>query len=136
MTNELEDDDCITEFVLGGAKNYGYVTKHGKITCKVRGFSLNYRGSLPLNYQIMKNNILEEILHPLDERYETMVVNSTHFVRDPVQKRIRTETQTKKYGLVFDKRMLEPGTFKSFPYGYESIELNHQDRINIETLLL
>lgn len=121
MTNELEDDDYITEFVSGGAKNYGYVTKHGKITCKVRGFSLDYRGLLQLNYQIMKGNILEEILHPLDERRKTMVVNPTHFVRDPVQKLIRTETQTKKYSLVFDKRVLEPGTFKSFPYGYESI---------------
>lgn len=82
----------------------------------------------------MKQNVLEEILHPLDERRETMVVNPTHFVRDPVQRKIRTETQTKKYGLVFDKRVLEPGTFKSYPYGNERVELNDQDLINIDTL--
>ena len=57
-------------------------------------------------------------------------------VRDPVQKRIRTDTQTKKYGLVFDKQVLKPGTFKSYPYGYERVELNHQDMLNVDTLLL
>lgn len=76
----------------------------------------------------------QNILHPLDERRKTMVVNPTHFIRDPVQKKIRTETQTKKYGLVFDKRVLEPGTFKSYPYGHERVELNDQDLINIDTL--
>ena len=39
MTNELDEGDYIVEFVSGGAKNYGYATKHGKIVCKVRGFS-------------------------------------------------------------------------------------------------
>lgn len=67
------------------------------------------------------------------ERRETMVVNPTHFVRDPVQKKIRTETQTKKYGLVFDRRVLEPGTFKSHLYGYERVELNDQDLNSIDT---
>lgn len=84
----------------------------------------------------MKQNILEEILHLIDERRETMVVNPTHFVRDPVQKKIRTETQTKKYGLVFDGRVLEPETFKSHLYGYENVALNDQDLINIDTFLL
>lgn len=65
-----------------------------------------------------------------------MVVNPTHFVSDPVQKKNRTGTQAKKYGLVFDKRVLEPGTFKSYPYGYERVELNDQDLINIDILLL
>lgn len=27
MTSELNEDDYITEFVSGGAKNYGYLTK-------------------------------------------------------------------------------------------------------------
>lgn len=70
----------------------------------------------------MKQNILEEILHLIDERRETMVVNPTHFVRDPVQKKIRTETQTKKYGLVFDGRVLEPEIFESkFAHGIDLI---------------
>lgn len=107
-----------------------------KTVCKVRGFSLNVRGSLRLNFEVMKNNILKEIFHPLDERCESRIVNCTHFVREPVQKRIRTDTQTKKYGLVFDKCVLEPVTFKSYPYGYERVELINQDMLNVDTLLL
>ena len=33
MTNELEGEDHIVEFVSGGAKNYGYTTKGGKKEC-------------------------------------------------------------------------------------------------------
>ena len=116
-TNALDDEDYITEFVSVGAKNYGYVTKKSKTVYRVRGFSLDVCGSLQLNYEVIKNNILEEILHPLNERRETSNVNPTHFMRDPLQKRIRTDTQIKKYGLVFDKRVLQPGTFKLYPYG-------------------
>ena len=47
MTNELEGDDHIVEFVSGGAKNYGYRTKNGKVECKVKGFKLNVRGGGP-----------------------------------------------------------------------------------------
>ena len=58
MTDEL-DGDVITEFVSGGAKNYGYTTRQGKVVCKVRGFTLNVRGAAVLNFQTMKDNILE-----------------------------------------------------------------------------
>ena len=43
MTDEL-DDDIVTEFVSAGAKKYGYMTREGKVTCNVRGFTLNVRG--------------------------------------------------------------------------------------------
>ena len=67
MTNELNEDDYITEFVSGSAKNYGYLTKQGKSCCKVRRFILNYRGSWYPNYEVMKQNVLEEITDPLGE---------------------------------------------------------------------
>ena len=41
FTDEI-GGDAIVEFCSGGAKNYGYLTKKGKVECKVRGFSLNY----------------------------------------------------------------------------------------------
>ena len=36
MTNELNDNDVITEFTSAGPKNYGYKTRQGKVCCKVR----------------------------------------------------------------------------------------------------
>ena len=41
MTNELNDNDVITEFTSAGPKNYGYKTRQGKVCCKVRGLTLN-----------------------------------------------------------------------------------------------
>ena len=58
MTYEL-DGDVLTEFVSGGAKNYRYTTRQGKVVCKVRGFTLNVRGAAVLNFQTIKDNILE-----------------------------------------------------------------------------
>ena len=79
---------------------------------------------------MIKQNILDEIQHPLDEARKTEIINPVHFVRDPVEKKIRTETQIKSYRLVFDKRVMDNGTFRSLPYGYirlddEDMELNN-----------
>lgn len=79
MTNELDDGDYIVEFVSGGAKNYGYLTRNGKVVCKVRGFPLNVRGSAQLNYQVMKINVLDEILYPLENRRTIAVTNPYFF---------------------------------------------------------
>lgn len=52
----------IVEFVSAGVKNYGYQTKNGKVVCKVKGLVLSVHGAKQLNYDIMHQNILDEIL--------------------------------------------------------------------------
>ena len=120
MTDEL-DGDVITEFVSGGAKNYGYTTRQGKVVCKVRGFTLNVRGAAVLNFQTMKDNILAELENPLDHRRTTNVVTPYYFQRDLEQKRIKVVPRIKQYGLVFDKRVINTDTKSSYPYGYERV---------------
>ena len=66
MTDELEGEH-IVEFTSAGPKNYGYITNTGKKCCKVRGFTLNVRGSQQLNYDVMRDNLLDEIQDPQDE---------------------------------------------------------------------
>ena len=109
FTDELEGD-IITEFISGGAKNYGYITRSGKTECKVRGFTLNVRGKEVLNFNKMKANILEQINDPQEERRVIRVVNPNHFKRDTTYKKIKLVEQVKKYKLVFDKRVLDPDT--------------------------
>lgn len=120
MKNELEPGDVITEFISGGAKNYGYKTHAGKVECKVRGFTLNVRGSAVLNFETMKQNILSELYHPQDQRRTINIVNPSHFKRDLEQKQIQLVPQIKQYGLVFDKRVLNTNAM-SYPYGYRRI---------------
>lgn len=123
MTNELEGGDYIVDFSSAGPKNYGYRTHQGKVCCKVRGFSLNNtRGSQQLNYEVMRANLLEELQNPSEERREIAVVNPHFFTRDPLTKDIRVRPRTKQYGVVFDKRVVDPLTFRSYPYGYGQLE--------------
>ena len=131
MTNELEGDDHIVEFVSGGAKNYGYKTKNGKTECKVRGFTLNVRGAGSLNYEIMKNNIISELEQPLETKRSVAVTNPNHFKRDQTQKRIALVNQTKQYGLVFDKRVVDPVSKRSYPFGYTRIDDDITTLVNL-----
>ena len=120
MTDEL-DGDVITEFVSGGAKNYGYQTRGGKVVCKVRGFILNVRGSAILNFNTMKDNIVSELDSPQDSRRNLNIVTLYYFRRDLEKKQIQVVPRVKQYGLVFDKRVIDVDTKSSYPYGYERI---------------
>ena len=124
LLGEMKDElkgDVIEEFVAGGAKNYGYRTKQGKFECKVRGFTLNVRGKEKLNYHSMKNHILSEVKEPLEQKRVIAVTNPNFFVRNTKDKTIQLTERVKNYGLVFDKRVLDPKTMKSVPYGFQRI---------------
>ena len=115
MKNEVEGDH-IVEFVSGGAKNYGYRTAGGKVECKVRGFTLNVRGKKVLNYDTMKKLVLKELKE--GEKTHLKVHNPNHFKRDTRNKDIGMVPQTKNYGVVLDKRVVDAQSMKSYPYGY------------------
>ncbi|XP_078364066.1 uncharacterized protein LOC144648356 [Oculina patagonica] len=118
FTNELDPGDYITEFASAGAKNYGYLTKNGKKECKVRGFKLNCEGQQQLNYDALRENVVKEIQQPLAKPREHQIINSFHIVRDAKTSDVFTFPQYKSYKIVFDKRVVDPVTFQSFPYGY------------------
>ena len=55
----------------------------GKVCCKVRGLTLNVRGSQQLNCDVMRQNLTDEITQPQDERHNIDVVNPYFFWRNP-----------------------------------------------------
>ena len=83
----------------------------------------------------LRQNLLEELTDPLDERRNIDVVNPSFFTRHPATKQLKVSPRTKRYGLVFDKRVVDPDTFKSYPYGYTSSSFNDVDMENAETLM-
>ena len=117
--SELDDDEYIEEFVSGGPKNYGYTTNKGKVECKVRGFRLNSEGHTQLNYTVMRQNVQDEIKTPLPKPREIQVTKSHHIVRNPKNYTLLTKPQHKWYRLVYDKRVIDPRTFNTYPYGYQ-----------------
>jgi hypothetical protein len=62
LTDEVPDNRII-EFVTGGPKNYAYKIarpdKDGNTTiCKVRGIALNYKNSLTINFDTIKDMVI------------------------------------------------------------------------------
>ena len=117
--DEIEHEDWIVEFISAGPKNYAYNTYHGKTECKVRGFTLDVRGQAVVNFNTMKDLILAEILEPEPEPRILPLTNPHKIQRVAQGKHVQTITQTKNYKLVFDKRVLDSNTYKSYPCGYK-----------------
>ena len=119
FTSELDKEDHIVEFVSGGPKNYGYQTKLGHVECKVRGFRLNSEGKSQLNDNVMRQNVLDEIQKPQKHPRQTQVVKTYQIVRNPKSYQLYTFPEYKWYQLVYDKRVVDPVTFHTYPYGYQ-----------------
>lgn len=94
------EGDPVIEFSSGGgrAKNYGFLTGGGKVECKVRGFSLNCRKKLLLNFSALRDNILKELVAPEATRRNITFVDKNFFERDQTNKRIRLVEREKSMG--------------------------------------
>ena len=65
MTSELKANEYISVFVSGGPKNYAYkicnsVTGEVKTVCNVRRITLNYKASKRVNFDTIKDFVLNE----------------------------------------------------------------------------
>ena len=124
--NELDRNDHIVEFCSGGPKNYG---------CKVRGFYLNVEGSAQLNYNVLCSNTLEELFDSLAHPRITHVNQSHTIHRNPKAYTPDTRTAHKDYKMVYSKRVLVPGTARTYPYGYrQSEEESESDDVNLNNV--
>ena len=86
FTRELKPDDHIVEFAAAGPKNYRYKTYKGKVECKVRGFTLNTRGQAQLNYELLKQNVLDEVTQPKEDPREAQSIIRTRSNTTPAPK--------------------------------------------------
>ena len=102
LTDEVPDNRII-EFVTGGLKNYAYKIarpdKDGNTTiCKVKGITLNYKNSLTINLDTIKDMVI-------NNRDDVKTVRDDYKItRD--HKRLLTVHQDKDYMIVFDKRVV------------------------------
>ena len=68
---------------------------------------------------------------PQEERRVIRVNNPNHFKRDTTNKTIKLVNQAKQYGLVFDKRVIDPDTKTSYPFGFRVWSECDQENVNI-----
>jgi len=69
MTTELRSTQIISEFAIGGPKNYAYrvvdtVTGDSQTVCKVRGITLNYNATKLVNFEINRDMIFRGMNPP------------------------------------------------------------------------
>ncbi|PFX12181.1 putative DNA polymerase [Stylophora pistillata] len=103
--DELPHGEHIIEFVSGGPKNYAYITSSGKEECKVRGISLNSLGTSYVNFNVIKQNVLDELTAPL-ENGDVRNVNVPipyKIVRNSEEYHLSTVPQQKIYRMVYNK---------------------------------
>ena len=119
--DELGEGDTIVEFCSAGPKNYAYKTQCDQMVCKVRGFSLNCQGAAQLNYEVLRPNVLDELHVPLAEPRTTRITQSHTIQRKAKSYTLHTRPSHKDYRLVCSKRVVDPETAQSYPYGYQRV---------------
>ena len=90
----------ITHLISGGPKNYAYQLEDGQQVCKIRGFTLNHRSAILLNFDSMK-----ELITTPKKRDEVITIQEPDKI---VRKggHIYSMEQTKDYRVVYNKRRL------------------------------
>ena len=103
--------------------------------CKVRGFTLNTQGQIQLNFDLLKANVIDEVTVPLDKP-RVIPIHNPHKIKHAADtKTLETVEVTKQYRVVFDKCMVNPDTFESYPYEYTRVEFEDVDMENIDILM-
>jgi hypothetical protein len=118
LTDEIEPGNYIEEFVSGGPKNYAFKLHHSdekgiQYFCKVKGITLNFRGSKVINFHSVK----EMILNDTEEENCYEVTEPNKIIRDREKAEILSRPYTKKYRFNYDKRVVD-ASFKTFPFGF------------------
>ena len=78
----------------------------------------------------MRDNVLNEISNPLIDQRTGRIIPRRHevrrshrIVRDPKDFTVQTIAETKKYQMVYEKRVIDSETFMTYPYGYGEIDM-------------
>jgi hypothetical protein len=119
MTSELAQNEQIIEWACAGPKNYAFksvdsVTGASKTTCKIRGLTLNFSASQVVNFEKMRDMILNR------ESAQTVTVHTERQIkrkRCECGVRIIIEPADKIYRVSFLKRRRLPDD-RSVTFGY------------------
>ena len=110
LTNELPPGTFITEYIGPGPKNYGYELSNGTTVCKIRGFCLNYKNSKVINFDTLKDMVLQG-------SGGKTIENEHKISRDARKRKIVNTHEKKRYSLVYTKRVVLPD-LSTVPFGY------------------
>jgi len=120
MTSELRTTEYKSELVSGGPKNYAYnvtdtVRVRANTVCKVCGITLNYSAKQLVNFDVIRDKVLETGAEP------TVTVHTEKKIKRKRKRgtvAIVTEPEDKMYRISFFKRR-RLAVNSSVPFGYK-----------------
>jgi hypothetical protein len=118
LTNELDEGEHITEFCSTGAKSYVYLTNTGKKVCRLKGFTLNHKNSLLINFEVMRDMVLSQKIQGNPNLKTVVTINDKKIRRKKYQCKIYNTKEVKKYRAVYNKRIILPD-LTTVPFGYD-----------------
>ncbi|XP_073497547.1 uncharacterized protein [Phyllobates terribilis] len=119
LTSEIPNDTYITEFVSAGPKTYGYKLSNGETTIKVKGITLNCTAKKDINFDSLKELVLDYPSNPGGESQKTIVVEQPGIVRRKKCWEIETRQLWKTQKCVYTKRHFPRNQdFTTLPFGY------------------
>ena len=108
-TDELKGE-WIIELIIGGAKSYAYVTNKGKTVIKQKGITLDRANSSLVNFETMKDMILNDKNITSEKRYQFRWSNETKDITTAfIGKSIRST--------IGEKRGIDG--YDTLPFGYQ-----------------
>ena len=103
--------------------------------CKVRRFILSMRGQAQFNFVLLKAKVIDVDTEPLKVQWHIPGHNPHKTKRNTDTKTFEKNEESKQYKVVFHKRVLDPDSFQSYPYGYTRTELHDLSMGKIDILV-
>ena len=102
----------ITHFVSTGPKCYSYITQDGGGATKVKGFSLNSKNAMFINYNTMKKLVTGEI--------EGVTAHTMQFAYSIGDGDITINKIEKFFKNTYEKGFIDKNSWKVYPFGWTS----------------
>ena len=122
LTSEIPENTEIVEFVSTGPKIYSYMLSNGEKILKYKGFSLNSKASVSMNFSAMKQMLNFKAKntesHDTDENDGTVQISTSMISRNRKMLTINSFfSKIKTYKFTVDKRIVS-SDYVTMPFGY------------------
>ena len=118
FTDELPEGKVVIEFCSTGPKSYSILFDDNTQITKVRGFTLNHRNTAAINFDVMRNMVLNQEIQTTSDPIKAFTLNPSKICRDKNRNIIYNKVEVKTFSAVYTKRViLEDLT--TLPYGYD-----------------
>ncbi len=107
--NEFDEDECIVELVIGGAKSYSYKTNKGKVVIKQKGITMDVANIDMINFETMKDMVLNQGVLKSAKRFT--------FATDPKTRDVVTKFLARSIRSTVNEKRTVFG-YDTLPFGY------------------